>query len=415
MSARLQEALAPGADEARYALRAAARPRPFADRRITVESFPPEAAETHLAAWRDLADRALEPNVFMDPAFAAPAAVHLPSSRRPEFVAVWEGIGFETRGRMIALAALQSRPSMLTRGLALGWLHPHAALGAPLVDRRAAARAIDALFDWVANDQRGWTGLVLPRLVREGPLFEMLVARAVAADRPWSAGALFQRAVLRNGKRAEGEVARVASKKRLKEHNRLFARLGERGRVEIRSVSDPSDIRRELEVFLALESTGWKGRRGTSLLSNAADAAFTRVMARLMARRAKCRIDSLTLDGRPLAMAILMESGGRSYFWKTAYDESFAAYSPGALLARALVDRQLARPGIDLTDSCAVADHPMIDRIWPDRQAMADFEICCAPKQARAFHAAIRRRSTARRLRASAKQALARAFGRRVS
>lgn len=415
MSAHLQEALAPGAGEARVDLRAVARPRPFADRRIMVESFSPETAEPHLAAWRDLADRALEPNVFMDPSFAAPAAIHLPSSQRPEFVAVWEGIGFDPRGRMIALAALQSRPSMLTRGLALGWVHPHAALGAPLVDRLAAARAIDALFDWVARDPREWTGLVLPRLVRSGPLFEMLVARAAAADRSWSAAALFQRAVLRNERRSDDDAARGASKKRLKEHNRLLARLGERGRLEIRSVSDASDIRRELEVFLALESTGWKGRRGTALLSSAGDAAFTRVMARLMARRAQCRIDSLTLDGRPLAMAILIESAGRSYFWKTAYDEDFAAYSPGALLARALVDRQLAQPGIDLTDSCAIADHPMIDRIWPDRQTMADFEICCAPKQARAYHAALRRRSTARRLRAGAKQALALAFGRRVS
>ncbi len=406
---------APGAPETARAGARDTRPRPLADRRLMVETFGVEAAETHVAAWRDLVDRALEPNAFMDPSFAAPAALHVPPALRPEFVAVWEGIGFEPRGRMIGLMAIRSRSSFLTRGLAIGWLHPHAAVGAPLVDRMAATRAIDALFDWIARERRGWTGLVLPRLVRTGPLFSALIARAVANNRAWSVAAPYERAVLLSGQSSDNVLRGVHSPRLRKEHNRKLNRLRDLGRIEIRSTSGAGEVRDSIETFLALEQKGWKGRRGTALLSSVGDATFTRVMTRLMARRGQCRIDCLTLNDRPVAMAIMIASAGRCYFWKTAYDESFAAYSPGALLARMLIERQLAEPGIDLTDSCAIADHPMIDRIWPDRQTMADFEICCAPPRARAFDAAIRRRTAWRKLRASAKLALAGALGRRIS
>lgn len=416
MSQRLNEAFAQPASIALAAVRArtAARPQPFVDRQIMAERFGSDVAETHLAAWRDLLARAIEPNVFMDPAFAAPAAAHMPPALRPHFVAIWEGVGFEPRGRMIALMAVEPRASLLTRGLAHGWLHRHSALGAPLVDRAASARAIDALYDWAAQQDSG-VGLVLPRMVRSGPLFSALVARAIARNRPWSATGAYERAVLRHDRSAAAITSDAHSGKRRKDLNRKVARLSDIGAVEFGSACAPDAIRAAVEEFLALEQTGWKGRRGTALLSDIGDATFTRTMTRLMARGAQCRVDWLALDGRPIAMAIMIKSGGRGYFWKTAYDEAYSAYSPGVLLARALIESQLADPSIDFTDSCAIANHPMIDHIWPDRQTMADLEICCDPSRAAHFQSAARRRSAWRNLRARAKTVVAGALGRRIS
>ena len=45
---------------------------------------------------------------------------------------------------------------------------------------------------------------------------------------------------------------------------------------------------------------------------------------------------------------------------------AFASASPGVQLTLALTERQIGT-GVAETDSCAIADHPMIDRIWPDR------------------------------------------------
>ena len=44
-------------------------------------------------------------------------------------------------------------------------------------------------------------------------------------------------------------------------------------------------------------------------------------------------LDALTVDGRPVAMGIVLRSRDRAFFWKIAYDEAFAAQSPGVQLA----------------------------------------------------------------------------------
>ena len=58
-----------------------------------------------------------------------------------------------------------------------------------------------------------------------------------------------------------------------------------------------------------------------------------------------------------------------AFSFKTAFDERFARFSPGVLLQRenlALLERE----GVDWCDSCASADHPMIDHFWRERRAI---------------------------------------------
>jgi hypothetical protein len=74
----------------------------------------------------------------------------------------------------------------------------------------------------------------------------------------------------------------------------------------------------------------------------------------------------LNFNGRPLAMIcnLLAEDGG--YSFKIAYDECFAQHSPGLLLELALI-RHLHEQNIRWMDSCATAEHSMINPLWPDR------------------------------------------------
>ena len=63
-----------------------------------------------------------------------------------------------------------------------------------------------------------------------------------------------------------------------------------------------------------------------------------------------------------------------AFSYKTAFDESLSRFSPGVLLQRdnlaILSNRQ-----ITLTDSCASADHPMIDHLWRERRAVGRVSI----------------------------------------
>jgi hypothetical protein len=155
--------------------------------------------------------------------------------------------------------------------------------------------------------------------------------------------------------------------------------------VVYRAIREPSRIGQATEDFLALEAKGWKGARQTALLAAASETAFVRAMTRLMAEEGKCRIDSLDFKGRPIAMAIVLQSGDRAFYWKTTYDERFALYSPGVQLTLELTQTQRETLSVSLTDSCAMPGHPMIDHLWKDRLAMADIVLPLCPPRSIAF------------------------------
>ena len=135
-------------------------------------------------------------------------------------------------------------------------------------------------------------------------------------------------------------------------------------------------------------------------------------MTRLMAHEGRCRIEAIEIDGRPVAMGILLTTGGRAHFWKTAFDESVSRHSPGVQLVRELTETLCIDPDVAETDSCALPDHSMIDRLWPERLALVDLMIGVAPASHRPFDTAARLEVMRRRARDMLKAIMARTRGR---
>ena len=144
-------------------------------------------------------------------------------------------------------------------------------------------------------------------------------------------------------------------------------------------------------------------------------AAFVRTLTRDLARQGKCRVDTLLLNDRPVAMGIVLNSGGVAAFWKTAYDETFAAQSPGVLLCHELSRQQLQDGDVGLTDSCAIADHPMINGIWRERIEIADMLLAARADGQLAYGLAQARAGAAANLRTRAKSLFYRLSGRKIS
>ena len=369
-----------------------------------------EQLDDNYDAWRDLAARSLEPNAFLEPGFALQLARHAPARSRPRFVGVWrEGALGEAR-RLIGLFAL-APAGAAPGGLARLWLDKQAALAAPLLDRDCAEEALERFLDWLARSGPA-AGVVFPRLVEDGPLHRALLAAARRSGRAAVTLESFERAMLAPGSDPDELWTRGAGKKALKDLQRRRRRLAEQGAVKFSILSSPKDVRDAVEQFLTLESSGWKGRSG-ALLAHPALSAFSRGATRLLAREGKCRVARLTLAGRPLAMGVVIESRGRAYFWKIAFDEEFRAQAPGIHLLYELTRAQAARADIDMTDSCAIANHPMIDRFWPDRVAICD--VAVQTRGAAAFGAARRFDALRRGLRAGAKRLFLRVLGRKAS
>ena len=108
-------------------------------------------------------------------------------------------------------------------------------------------------------------------------------------------------------------------------------------------------------------------------------AAFAREAVHGLAEQDLCRVHSLTLDGKFIACLIVFVEAGVAYTWKTAYDESYSAFSPGTLLMIEVTRQHLDDPNIELTDSCAVPDHPVMSRLWSERKPIGTLVIGMTP------------------------------------
>jgi CelD/BcsL family acetyltransferase involved in cellulose biosynthesis len=348
--------------------------------------------------WADLVSRCLEPNVFMEPAFALAHAQHSPATRRPSFLFVADA----DRGQLIGVFALSPQRRMDGRVARLSCPNL-AASGVPLLDRARAGEALDAALSWLARREAPASGVLFPMLPADGRTARLLRERVATRGFELRRFGAHARAALPAAESANPQNLDVAPKK-LKELRRLRRRLEEKGAVAWTTAVAPDEVRAALERFLALESRGWKGARGTALLSEPATATFARAMSRMLSRDGRCRIDSLELDGRPVAMGVTLVSGGRAAFWKIAFDEDFAAFSPGALFTLEYTRRRLADRAIAFTDSCAAPDHPMIDRLWAGRLLVEDLLVSLESAPSPAFAAASRREDVRRRARGAAKR-----------
>lgn len=371
--------------------------------KVEAEAVGVEQMERFLRHWTDLVGRAVEPNGFLEPGFALSAARHFPAKARPLFVLVWKRGRTALDSRLIALFPIVTPGFAIGAATARGWLHKQAALATPLIDRDHADEAAAALLDWFASNATSVGAVMIPTLPICGAAFGALTRAAAASGRSWRVLDRRERAVLLAGDDPQEAFTRNASPKALSEMRRRRRRLEESGELRLAIYSTPADIPAATENFLALEASGWKATRG-ALLGHPSLATFTRSAMRLLAREGKCRIHSLELAGRPIAMGIVIESGGRAYFWKIAYDESHRSQAPGVQLVYSLTEGQMARGDVEMTDSCAIPGHLMIERCWPDRLAVCDLMIQARPSAPTQFAAACGQESMRRRLRAAAKR-----------
>jgi CelD/BcsL family acetyltransferase involved in cellulose biosynthesis len=361
---------------------AIARARRALSERHTADAFAVEwrdfAALGPLASeWRVLAGSALEPNVFYEPDFTLAAAPVF--GRAAGAFLVWSGSG-ERRLLGFFPARTQTRRYGFRLPVLLGWTHAYAPLGVPLVERETAEPVIAA---WLAHlaahgEQPGL--VLLPFLPAEGPFAAALDAVLRRAQMPVADFNRHRRALLAPGNERPHYVERALGPRRHKELRRLGRRLADIGAVLFTTATEPTHVAAAIEDFFVVEASGWKGRAGTAAAGHQDLRRFIRAAAGALAAEGKISVNRILLDGRAIAAAIVLRSGGNAWFWKIAYDEAFARFSPGVMLTAALTDELIDDATIARTDSCATANHPMIDHLWRERLALCDRLIAVRPE-----------------------------------
>jgi len=319
---------------------------------------------TMVTAWRTLARHAAEPNCFVEPWFLLPSLTHLAEGADIRIAAV------ESSRGLIALMPvhLHGRYARMPVSHVQNWVHGQSFLGTPLIragHETEAAAALIGLFD-----RSDWSGafLHLTGIVEGGPVHRGFAAAAAARGRPCDVVHRYERAFLESDLDADAYVEAAIRGKKRKEFRRLANRLGELGRVEYRALG-PADATEEwCAAFLTLEASGWKGSDGAAFANGQSSRRFFEDIVAGAADAQALDMLRLDLDGRAIAMLVNFVTPPGSFSYKIAYDEEYGRFSPGVLIELENIGRVLGSDRLRWMDSCAVADHPMIDRLWTERR-----------------------------------------------
>ena len=324
--------------------------------------------EPRIAEWDELANAAAEPNPFFESWYLLPSLRALRA--RDVRLLIYEEAG-RLRGLMPVLRSARYYRWPLPH---IGnWLHPNCFLGAPLVGRGSEAPFWRALLDWADESPGTALFLHLRAMALEGPLHAALLAVA-GEQRRIEVVQSERRAMLQSDLPPDAYWERSLSAKKRKELRRQANRLGEAGALRIDRCGDDRDLARWTDDFVALEAAGWKGRSGSALASSPDTSRLFRDALAGACARGRLERLTLSLDDRPIAMLASFIAPPGAFSFKTAFDEDYARFSPGVLLQQENL-AILERRDIAWSDSCAAADHPMIDHIWRERREIGRLSI----------------------------------------
>ena len=325
-----------------------------------------ELEPRHIGAWRELAERAAEPNPFFEPECLLPAARLFGMSHVGLIVV--EDVHHDWLACVPVSSRLQLRHGRVP--VLSVWRHLYASLGTPLVARSTVELATEKLIQQAFRASH--LGVVaLPWLGDDGPVAAGLLAALEASGGRPALHRSFERAVMRRSTLADG-LEPLLGRGHRRDLSRLGRRLAERlgAPLELR---DESDRAGAVEGFLAVEASGWKGENGTAFARlDGHDEFFRELCAGF---RAAGRLQLLTLGSaeRTVSYKCNLLAGDAVFCFKIAFDESFARYRPGLQLELRMLELFRDQMSQTWMDSCAAADSPLFEHLWPERRRIRAF------------------------------------------
>ena len=336
----------------------------------TLSVYPAQAGYDLQEELDFLSNRAMEPNVFFTSRFLAPAMPRL-EDRDVRIAVIRDETGERSRLRFLMPFSIEKPGFAIGAPIIRAWANSYGPLGTPLVDAENAAETVDNFLDAMGrDDNRLPSVLVLPDIRLNGPFAQMARAIAMSRNLPIDTTNEQMRPMLESLLDGEAYLKASIKSSHMREMRRQWGLIEKLGRVSYEIARQPADIRMRMEEFLLLEASGWKGKKRTAMLSDRLRAAFAREAVNNLAEIDAARIHTIDLEGRAIASMIVLLMNGEAYTWKTAFDEDFARYSPGKLLVAQLTDWHLDDANIVRTDSCAIPDHPIMSRLWKERETM---------------------------------------------
>ena len=325
-------------------------------------------------AWEELAAAALEPNVFYEHWMLLPALQAFGPGKDISIVLVLihDPHNPDAPAKLGALFPLEQIPrykKLMVSVLSL-WQHAHCYVCTPLVRADVARECMVELFQWLRSGGANASLLELRCISGDGRFHKLLVDLSNELGLRSCITDIFTRGLWRE-RNDENTLTESAVPGDLRRKlRRKERRLSERGRVEHLAMRAEDDIGRWIDEFLRIEVSGWKGLRGSALASSEGDRRYFTEIATSAFRRRRLLMLGLNFDGFPIARRCAFVAGEGSFAFKTAYDEEFADFSPGAILEMDSIRQLQTLPAVRWMDSCATPDNFLVNRLSNDRKTI---------------------------------------------
>lgn len=321
--------------------------------------------EKDIAAWRDLAERAVQPNPLFEPDCLLPAAGHLSNGSRMQLVVA------EDEGVWHACFPVQAEPSWraLRRPLLMTKVRRMDYDATPLVDQRRASdawRAVLHVLRAAADDRL--PGLLVFNWLDDGPVAEALADAAGRLGLTRRVYHRWERPVVRTRSASEHSahhskktIATIARKRRL-----LGRHLGAEVRFHDRS-ADPAAV----EAVLQMEASGYKGRNGVAILTQVGEPEWFREMCERFRVAGRLHLHTLEAGDRVVAAQLFLRGGAGMFLCKLTFDEAMARYSPGIQLHFDTIEHLCRTTDAAWIDSCTYEDNQTLLWVYPDRRTVS--------------------------------------------
>jgi CelD/BcsL family acetyltransferase involved in cellulose biosynthesis len=328
----------------------------------------PERLAAIVPHWEELAARAIEPNPMYEHWMLLPALRLFGAGVVCALVWMRDASGTRLAG-LFPFVRVRRFKGVPATALS-SWSHNSWMLCTPLVRADQAPHCLSALLDWVEDGGEGSSVLEFRYLPSDGAFHGVLADSLRSRSSMVLAASNFTRAFLRRGADGQSYLDSALSGLGRKSMRRKEKRLAERGELEHVAMQASDDEWPWIDAFLALEASGWKGRGGSALASSKNNYLFACETLSAAHRRKRLHIMGIDLDGKPVARCCNITANEGSYAYRAAYDEAFAAYSPGVMAELDSIRHLHSLPGLQWMDSITDPDNVTLNRLWKERRTM---------------------------------------------
>jgi CelD/BcsL family acetyltransferase involved in cellulose biosynthesis len=319
-------------------------------------------------AWRALTERAVEPNPVIDPDFLLLCAKHFEGYADTTLVISQDGDAI----RGVLPIVKFERPRIPPRKVASTRGRPTAVrpLGTPLVDAAHCDQAVGAFLDALhgAARNKGWPGILLMDFLHDdGPVAEGLRRMSATRGFPVFTKEVWDRGMVTR----DGRWADPLTKERARQLGRKRRGLTRDCGGEVSLVDrtlDPSVV----DEFLVMEASGWKGKAGgLAFASDPHTAAWFREWYPSWATAGRVMMLCLNVGDVSIGMQCYIRAGDGIFCFRTAYDEAYSKYGPGAMLIAAGTEYLLEHTDAGWIDSSTDKDNAFLLELLPERRNLS--------------------------------------------